>query len=130
MIEFTHFSPKSFLTPLFLFFCFVSFWGFFFFCLGFLSQTIKNHGTQGKGEGISLTPHYHFLLLHRHLVISRAFAAESSPLHIASNQTGIFVSECKSLTTKLRALHVHSLKLTRFVTFPNGTKRGGYAKVN
>ena len=28
-------------------------------------------GLQGKGEVISLTPHYHFLPLHRHLDISR-----------------------------------------------------------
>ena len=42
-------------------------------------------GLQGKGEGISLTPHYHFHPLHRHVDISRAIAAESSPLHIASS---------------------------------------------
>ena len=29
-------------------------------------------GLQGKGEGIPLTPHYHFHPLHRHLDISRA----------------------------------------------------------
>ena len=33
-------------------------------------------GLQGKGEGISLTPHYHFHLLHKHLDISRAITAE------------------------------------------------------
>ena len=44
-------------------------------------------GLQGKGEGISLTPHYHFHPLHRHLDISRAITAESSPLHIASSRT-------------------------------------------
>ena len=46
-------------------------------------------GLQGKG-GISLTPHYHFHhfhLLHRHLDISRAITAESSPLHISSSWT-------------------------------------------
>ena len=42
-------------------------------------------GLQGKGEGISLTPRYHFHPLHRHLDISRAITAESSPLHIASS---------------------------------------------
>ena len=36
---------------------------------------------QGKGEGISLTPHYPFHPLHRHLVIILAITAESSPLH-------------------------------------------------
>ena len=44
-------------------------------------------GLKGKGEGIPLTPHYHFHLLHRHLGISQAITAESSPLHIASNRT-------------------------------------------
>ena len=44
-------------------------------------------GLQGKGEGISLTPHYHFHPLHRYLDISRAITAESSPLHIASSRT-------------------------------------------
>ena len=41
---------------------------------------------QGKGEGISLTPHYHFHPLHRQLDISRAITAESSPLHGFSHQ--------------------------------------------
>ena len=44
-------------------------------------------GLQGKGEGISLTPHYHFHLLHRQLDIRRAITAESSPLYIASSRT-------------------------------------------
>ena len=44
-------------------------------------------GLQGKGEGISLSPHYHFHPLHRHLVIRRAIAAESLPLAIASSRT-------------------------------------------
>ena len=43
-------------------------------------------GLQGKGKGISLTPHYHFHPLHRHLDISRAITAESSPLHIGSSR--------------------------------------------
>ena len=59
---------------------FFSVWGFFY-----------NHsqitGLQDKGEGISLTPHYHFHPLHRHLDISRAITAESSPLHIGSSRT-------------------------------------------
>ena len=42
---------------------------------------------QGKGMGIPLTPHYHFHPLHRHLDISWAITAESSPLHIATSQT-------------------------------------------
>ena len=63
----------------------------FFFYLGFLSRTFTNR------EGISLFPHYHLHPLHRHLYISRAITAESSPLHIASSriQTGnlLFPSE-------------------------------------
>ena len=58
---------------------------------------------QGKGEGISLTPHYHFHPLHRHFDISRAITTESSPLYIEVNLKPL-VSESKSLTTKLRAL--------------------------
>ena len=58
----------------------------FFFYLGFLSRTFTNHRTAGEGEGISLTPHYHFHPLHRQLDISRAITAESSPLHIASSR--------------------------------------------
>ena len=55
-------------------------------------------------EGISLTPHYHFHLLHWHLDISRAVTVEDSPLHIASSSTRIGnLSLTKSLTTKLRA---------------------------
>ena len=44
-------------------------------------------GLQGKGDGISLTPHYHFHPLHRHLDISWVITAESSPLHIGSCRT-------------------------------------------
>ena len=44
-------------------------------------------GLQGKGEGNSLTPQYHFHPLHRQLVISQAITEESSTLHIASSQT-------------------------------------------
>ena len=40
-------------------------------------------GLQGKGEGISLTPYYHFRPSYRHLDISIAITAESSPLHTA-----------------------------------------------
>ena len=46
-------------------------------------------GLQGKGEDISLTPHYHFHTLHRHLDISRVITTENSPLHIASSRTRI-----------------------------------------
>ena len=57
----------------------------FFFRLGFLLWTFTNHRTVGEGKGISLTPHYHFQPLHRHLHIGRVITAESSPQHIASS---------------------------------------------
>ena len=63
---------------------------FFFFCFSiwvFFHEHSRITGLQGKGEGISLTPHYHFHPLHRQLDISQAIAAESSPLHIASSRT-------------------------------------------
>ena len=60
-------------------------WIDFFFYLGFLSRTFTTHRTQG--EGITLTLRYHFYPLHRHLDISWAITAQSSPLHIASSQT-------------------------------------------
>ena len=56
----------------------------FFFYLGCF---FHNHRTAGEGGGISLTPHYRFHPLHRHLDISQAITAESSPLHIASSWT-------------------------------------------
>ena len=62
-------------------------------CLFFFSIWIFFHehsqftGQQGKGEGIYLTPLYHFHPLHRHLDISRAITAKSSPLHIAGSRT-------------------------------------------
>ena len=60
----------------------------FFFLSAFSFTTIhKSQDCKGRGRGISLTPHYHFHPLHRHLDISRAITAESSPLHIGSNRT-------------------------------------------
>ena len=64
---------------------------YFFFSIWFFFHELSRiTGLQWKGEGISLTPHYHFHPLHRHLDISRTITAGSSPLHIASsrNQTG------------------------------------------
>ena len=58
----------------------VSIWVFF-------HEHSRITGLQGTGEGISLSPHYHFHPLRRHLDISRASTAESSPLHIASSRT-------------------------------------------
>ena len=70
----------------------------------FFSETFTIHRTAGEGEAISLTPLYHCHPLHRHLDISRAITAESSPLHIASSRTGTGKLWFSVLTTSLRAL--------------------------
>ena len=81
---------------LFLYNCFSYLWGslviwsiyeFFFSIWVFFHKHSQITGLQGKAECISLTPHYHFYLLHRHLHISWVITAESSPLHIASSWT-------------------------------------------
>ena len=59
----------------------------FFSIWDFFHEHSQVTGLQGKGEGISLTPHYQFHPLHIHLDISRAVTAENSPLHIASINT-------------------------------------------
>ena len=61
---------------------FFSIWVFFY-------EHSRITGLQVKGEGISLTPHYHFHPLHKYLDISRAITAESSPLHLASSRTWV-----------------------------------------
>ena len=53
----------------------------FFSIWVFFHEHSRFTGQQGKGEGIYLTPLYHFHPLYRHLDISRAITAESSPLH-------------------------------------------------
>ena len=60
---------------------------FFFYVWVFLHEHSQITGLQGKGEGILLTLHYYFHLLHRHLDISQVITAESTPLHIASSRT-------------------------------------------
>ena len=60
---------------------------FFFSIWVFFHEHWRITGLQGKGEGISLTPHYHFHPLHGHLDIRREITAESSPLHITSSRT-------------------------------------------
>ena len=60
---------------------------FFFVIWVFFHEHARITGLHGKGEGISLIPHYHFHPLNMHLDISRAITAESSPLHIASSRT-------------------------------------------
>ena len=58
-----------------------------FFYLVFFRDHSRITGLQGKGEGMFLTSRCHFHPLHGHLVISRATAAESSPLRIGSGRT-------------------------------------------
>ena len=47
----------------------------------FLHKDLRFTAQQGKGEVISLTPLYHIHSLQRHLDISWAITAESSPLY-------------------------------------------------
>ena len=42
-------------------------------------ENSRTTGLQGKGEGISLTPHWHFHPLQGHLGIGRAITAEGLP---------------------------------------------------
>ena len=65
---------------LLLLFYFFSIWVFF-------HKDSQFTGQQGEGEAISLTPLYHFHLLHRPLNITWAITADSSPLQIASSRT-------------------------------------------
>ena len=72
-----------------------AFISYFVFCFSVLFLSIRlffhDHsritGLQGKGEGVSVTPHYHFHPLHRHLDINWAITAEKSTLHIGSSRT-------------------------------------------
>ena len=75
----THFSVHYQRSDFFIY-LFFSIWVFF-------HEHSQITGLQRKEEGISLTSHYHFHLLHRHLHISWAITAESTPLHIASSRT-------------------------------------------
>ena len=60
-----------------------------FFSIGvFFHNHSRITGLQVKGEGISLTCHYHFHPLQRYLDISRAITGESTTQDIASSLTG------------------------------------------
>ena len=78
--KFLYWSFDFFLLFLWDFFVFFSIWVFF-------HKLSRITVLQGKGEDISLTPHYHFHPLHRHLDVSRMIIAESSPPYIASSRT-------------------------------------------
>ena len=95
------------------------FWKISFSIWVFFHEHYRFTGQQGKGEGIYLTFLNHFHLLHRHLNISRAITAESSPLQELtsahsekpdSNREPL-VSESKLLTTKLSALKYEPKKI-------------------
>ena len=62
----------------------------FFSIRAFFHEHARTSELQGKRKGLSVTPHYHFYSLHRHLDISWTFTPYSLPLHIASsrNRTG------------------------------------------
>ena len=91
MVAFQDFVLKKFtcwtfpliFRPKFLYDCY---YYYFSICVFFHNHS-RIAGLQGKGEGISLTPHYRFHPLHRHLDISRTITAESSLLHIGSSRT-------------------------------------------
>ena len=51
----------------------------FFFYLGFLSRTLTNHRT--AGEGISLTPHYHFHQSHTRRQYPGDYCRELTSVH-------------------------------------------------
>ena len=77
----------------------------FFFIRVFFHEHSRTTGPQGKGKGISLTSHYHFHPLHRHLDISRAVTVESSPRHLCKLVSGVFWNPhfccCKILSIQM-----------------------------
>ena len=66
----------------------------------FFHEHLQITGLQGKGKGISLSPHYDFHPLHRHLDISRAIIAESSPLQVASSWTLMMICRWTTLMSQ------------------------------
>ena len=79
-----------------------------FFYLGFISQALTIRSTAREGQAILLTLFYHFYPFDGHLDMSRAIAAERSPLSIEWSWEPL-VSERKSLTTKLCTLEKKSV---------------------
>ena len=77
---------------------YIPYYYYFFFYLVSFNEHSRITGLQGKGEAISLTPHYHFHPLHRHLDYCRELTSAHS-LQLDSNREPL-VSERKSLTTK------------------------------
>ena len=58
----------------------------FFSIWVFFHKYSRNTGLRGKGNGISLTRHYHYHPLNRHSGLTRAIIAESPPLDIANSR--------------------------------------------
>ena len=53
----------------------------------FFQELSRFTGQQGKREAISVTALNHFYLLYRHMDISLAITARSSPLHVVTSRT-------------------------------------------
>ena len=88
---------------------------FIFFLSGFSFMNIhESQDCSGRGGGVSLTPHYHLHLLHRNLDISWAITAESSPLYIPTQKSGI--KQIQFLCT-LSLLMYTSIPYTDYIFF-------------
>ena len=96
----------------------------FFHILGFVSRTLTIHWTVGEGLGHLLTLLYNFHPFADPQTLNGRLV-KSSPLHIIQLAAGLeqkpFVFERKSLTTKIRVLHLapklHHVSLFRQVKF-------------
>ena len=97
---------------------------FFFSIWVFFHNHSRNTGLQKKGESISLTPHYHFHSLHRHLDISSAITTESSPLHRSSswNQTGNLCFRVQVANHLSYVPLINVSKKLPFLYWPNRTR--------
>ena len=86
----------------------------FFHSIGvFFHDHSRITGLQGKGKGISVTPHYHFHPLRGYFDIGRAIAVERSLLHIGSSRNrtrNLWFPSASRFTTKLRALSLYVMK--------------------
>ena len=87
----------------------------------FFHEHSRITGLKWKGEDVSLTPHYHFHPLYRHLDISRAVTAESSPLHIGSSRTRTgnpwFPSASRALQKDVWCTMVHGTNTYKSFSF-------------
>ena len=83
--------------------------GVFFSIRVFFNEHSRITGLQDKGEGISLTPYYHFHPLNMRLDITRAITAESSPLHMAAGlEPGTFGFRAQVANHQATRPYVHS----------------------